>query len=319
MSEALTKPYYIKHQGLTASGFQQPFYWSGLFYGIHSNGGYLHAISVPGQCVSICHPADTDSGERPITASPRALGTTGSVVKHMQLLVGYRQSALQFGQEFLASQQELRYTAVFIVWMLTHFEEQGGQYNDRNSGPISNGVSGDVTGIGTLLTNHDLEFQTCVEAICDCEDFYDVGKCIVRKLAQKAEELDSSDTRISACLERPVPNRINITGYKLDCHVFGLRDFTFSVNVALTGRNCTQRSGLCYTATLSQRPCTLYVKRGMDVGDRTPPSPIITGIGVLLVGSIITAVLCSCDRTEQDDVYVFDAELSKFTLAKNIA
>ncbi|CAH1239437.1 Hypp5828 [Branchiostoma lanceolatum] len=217
-------------------------------------------------------------------------------------------------------------TGITIAAILDLLETAaGGQYNVINSGPISNGASGDV---GTLLTNHELEFQTCVvnascffiakEAICDCEDFNDLGKCFVRKLEQKAEELESSDTRISACLESPVPNRINVTGYKLDCHVFGLRDFTFSVNVALTGRNCTQRSGKCYKATLSQRPCTLYVKRGMDVGDRTRPSPIITGLGVLLVGSIITAVLCSCDRTEQDDVYVFDAELNKFTLAKNI-
>ncbi|CAH1239588.1 Hypp5850 [Branchiostoma lanceolatum] len=145
---------------------------------------------------------------------------------------------------------------------------------------------------------------------CSCQDFHQDGTCFVENLWKRTKEVTKRKPLMAACLEAPVPNTVNTTGYKLDCHVFGVRDFTFHVDVSLTTWNCTNQ---CVPATHARRPCLLYVKKGLDIGLTAPPSPIITGFGIAMVGSVIILVLCSCKGGTDHEGYVFDLNESRFT------
>ncbi|KAI8500520.1 hypothetical protein Bbelb_220860 [Branchiostoma belcheri] len=146
---------------------------------------------------------------------------------------------------------------------------------------------------------------------CSCEDFHHQdGKCFVENLWKRTKEVTKRKPLMAACLESPSPNTLNTTGYKLDCHVFGVRDFTFHVDVSFQTWNCTSQ---CVPGSHTRRPCLLYVKKGVDIGLTAPPSPIITGFGIAMVGSVIILVLCSCKGGSDHEGYVFDLNESRFT------
>eukprot|EP00058_Branchiostoma_floridae_P005626 XP_002591114.1 hypothetical protein BRAFLDRAFT_109627 [Branchiostoma floridae] len=129
------------------------------------------------------------------------------------------------------------------------------------------------------------------EVECSCDGFSADKNCVIQNKTTFWEELvESEETSRGICIEFHMKNALNETGYKINCHIEGVHDFTFTTVHWERQFSSTDRPTVTphQELWLQYRPCVLYI----EVNSTKPPVPVGLNKTVQLVMQYIGTGLC---------------------------
>ncbi|CAH1239274.1 Hypp5784 [Branchiostoma lanceolatum] len=127
------------------------------------------------------------------------------------------------------------------------------------------------------------------EVECSCDGFSAEKNCVIDNKDIWEELVESEETSRGICIEFHMINALNETGYKINCHIEGVSDFTFTT-VHWDRQNGTVRPTVAPSQEvwLHYRPCVLYI----EVNSTKPPNPAGLNKSVELALQYIGTGLC---------------------------